>query len=233
MSDEKEEVPKEVQDAVAEMKAFMEQVEAEGGRRFAAMSLIHMLIEAAGDAKPFDADQLSKMSPEDRGRFQNMLRMGQATKRADLDRLPTKERNGREVVTDALDQQTLYLGPVKVLIGRFLDLAVAMHWAYDNGRITRYNRLQKRIHAIGEALKARTPDGRAELLPYLKDRNPGIRRFAASYCREIAPEEARAALETLTYDTAGAFGASAAISLDMPKLTAEWEASKRQPEAEA
>ncbi len=219
-------LPREVRAALAEAK---------GGRSnpLAAKIVADAFIKMAGKLPPPTERQLAKMSPTDRGRLDNMMRMARATEAAGLDRTPTRQRNGRDVVVDALDEETLRSAPVDLLVDRFLDLAVALHWCNEAGRITRYNRLSKRIYAIEKALKARDPDGSSALFPYLTDRNPGIRRFAASCCREIAPAEAAAALATLNYDTAGGFGASVQISLEMPAMIARWEEEKRQKDAQS
>lgn len=218
-------LPREVRAALAEAK---------GGRSnpLSAKLVTDAFIKMAGKLPPPTERQLAKMNPTDRGRFENMRRMAHATEAAGLDRTPTKQRNGRDAVTDALDGETLRSAPVALLVDRFLDLAVVMHWCSDAGRVTRYNRLYKRLHAIEEALKARAPDGRSALLPYLTDRNPGIRRFAASSCRELAPAAAAAALKTLNYDTAGGFGASIQADLEIPAMIAQWEEEKRQKDAQ-
>ncbi len=215
-----------------EVRAVLAEAKAGRSKPLAAKMVADAFIKMAGKLPPPTERQLAKMNPTDRGRLENMMRMARATEAAGLDRTPTRQRNGRDVVVDALDEETLRSAPVAVLVERFLDLVVAMHWCSDAGRITHYNRLYKRLRAIEEALKARNPDGRSELLPYLTDRNPGIRGFAASCCREVAPAEAEAALKTLTYDTAGGFGASVQMDLKIPDMIARWEEEKRQKDAQ-
>lgn len=219
-------LPREVRAALAEAKAS-------GSKSLAAKMVTDAFIRMASKLPPPSERQLAKMSPKDRGRIETMMRMAHATEAAGLDRRATLQRNGRDAVVDALDAETLRSAPVLLLVDRFLDLAVVMHWCSEAGRVTRYNRLYKRLQAIADALKARDPDGRSALLPYLADRNPGIRRFAASYCREIAPAEAEAALKTLTYDTAGGLGASVQMGLELPAMVARWEEEKRQKDAQA
>lgn len=219
-------LPREVREVLAEAKAS-------GSKPLATKMVADAFIKMAGKLPPPTEQQLAKMSPTDRGRIETMMRMAHATEAAGLDRTPTLQRNGRDVVVDALDQETLRSAPVTLLVDRFLDLAVAMHWCNEAGRVTRYNRLSKRLHAIEKALKTRNPDGRGALLPYLNDRNPGIRRFAAGCCREIAPAKAEAALKTLTYDTAGGFGASAQMGLELPAMIAKWEEEKRQKDVQS
>ncbi|MSP50595.1 MAG: DUF2019 domain-containing protein [Alphaproteobacteria bacterium] len=97
------------------------------------------------------------------------------------------ERNGREVVTDALDEATLRGGPIEVLVERYVDTAIAAEEAIEHGRVTRHNRLSDRVRAIGKALKARAPDGREALLRLLSHPDPKVRSFATFDCREIVP----------------------------------------------
>lgn len=155
-------------------KNQVEAIKAKGGREAqmeAAMVLIEAMagaFEKAGVTPPIDAQ-------------------------TGLDRRPTLERNGREVVTDIPDDATLRDAPVEVLVDRYLDTAVAAHHAIEYGRVTRHNRFVGRLLKIEKALARRVPDGRRALLPFLSDPHPGIRSFVASACREIVSEQAAAA----------------------------------------
>ncbi len=210
--EKKEEMPAEMQQFLDELKQMTEGASPTERMRMGQV-VAEMMISLAAEQAP-TAKEIAKAPPHLRGMLESLQRKGEATAAAGLDRMATEERNGREVVTDALDEATLRGGAVEVLVERYVDIAVAMHFAKEYGRITRYNRLYKRLDAIDEALKARMPDARSALLPLLSDRNPGVRYFAARDCLPIAPEQAVAALETLTYDSAGSLGASAQSTLD-------------------
>jgi len=209
---EQAQAEEEVRRMLAELKSQM--ADASPGERMQAGKLIaDMLISIAAEHAPTD-QEIAGAPPQVQGMLRSLQRMGQATAGAGLDRMPTTERNGREVVVDALDDETLRNASVEILVERYVGIAVAMHAASELGRITRYNRLQKRIDAIDKALKARTPDARSALLPLLADRNPGVRYFAACDCLPIAPERAVAALETMNYDSAGSIGVFAQSTLE-------------------
>src|SRR6185436_12230971 len=97
-------MPRELRELLAEAKT--------GGSKPLAMTMMaNALIKIAGEMKPLTERQLAKMSPQDRGRYENMLRMARATEAVSLDRKPTLQRNGRDVVTDALDEETLRSAP--------------------------------------------------------------------------------------------------------------------------
>lgn len=190
-----EELGAHLRSALTEAKAKIDGVKAGGGPD-ARMEAANVLVEALTGV--FDKMGLTPeaIDPE-----------------TGLDRTPTLERNGREVVSDPLDAATLRDGAVELLVERYIGIATAMYYAHEDGRITRYNRLYKRLDAIDKALKARTPDARSALVPLLTDSNPGVRYFAAHDCRDIAPEQARAALERMNRENAGSLGASAQMGL--------------------
>lgn len=160
---------------MSETKSLIEAIKTKGGpnvMRDTAMTLMDglqvVLKEAGADVPPFSlSDPVESRGPE---------------------------RNGRAVVTDILDDATLRDGPVEVLVERYLDTVVAAHHAIERGRVSRHNRFVGRVLKIEKALKARVPDGRAALLPFLSDPDPNIRSSVALACREIAPEQSAAVL---------------------------------------
>jgi len=95
------------------------------------------------------------------------------------------ERNGRAVATELPDDATLRTGSIDVLADRYVDIALAAHQAQKIGLTHRYDRFVGRLDIIEKALKARIPDGRTALLPFLSDSHPGIRSFVARACRDI------------------------------------------------
>ncbi len=173
--DEVERIATQFHKTLSATKAHIETVKAKGGPT-ATMDAAKVLMEGLHNAMREAGADLPPFSMVDPGEPRG------------------PERNGRAVVTDILDDATLRDGPVEVLVERYLDTVVAAHHAIERGRVARHNRFVVRSLKIQKALKARVPDGRTALLPFLSDPDPNIRSSVALACRDIAPEQAEAIL---------------------------------------
>jgi hypothetical protein len=87
---------------------------------------------------------------------------------------------------------------VEQLVAAFEAAGIEQSHAELSNKISKYNRLFRKMVAIQEELKARDGDQRSALVPLLKHANPQVRYMAAEYTLVVAPVASRQALQDLS-----------------------------------
>lgn len=104
------------------------------------------------------------------------------------------------------------------LIAAYRDAAQTHGAATKSGDYKTGNKASDRIAAIYAELRRRGEDAQRELLPLLRDDDPGVRLWAAAHALEFAPDEGVHVLRALVQR--GILGFDAKITLR------EWEAGR-------
>jgi hypothetical protein len=87
---------------------------------------------------------------------------------------------------------------VEQLVAAFEAAGIEQSHAELSNKISKYNRLFRKMVAIQEELKARDGDQRSALVPLLDHPNPQVRYMAAEYTLLVAPTASRQALQDLS-----------------------------------
>lgn len=87
---------------------------------------------------------------------------------------------------------------VEQLVAAFEAAGLEQSHAELYGKISKYNRLFRKMVAIQVELKSRDRDQRSALVPLLDHPNPQVRYMAAEYTLFVAPAASRKALKDLS-----------------------------------
>jgi hypothetical protein len=88
---------------------------------------------------------------------------------------------------------------IEQLFERFAEIGVAQDHALLDGRIAQYNnRLYPQMEAVDTELRARGPGARLALMPLYKHPNVQVRLAVPIRTLGLAPDEAKAQLETIS-----------------------------------
>jgi hypothetical protein len=83
------------------------------------------------------------------------------------------------------------------LVARFVELNLALDAAEQRGENAKYNRLFEQMMDVVNELKARAGDQRIHLVPLHRHPNIQVRMQAAKLTLAVAPDAARAVLQSI------------------------------------
>ena len=95
-------------------------------------------------------------------------------------------------------QSTLKSMTTEQLVDRFAEIGVAQDEALLYDEIGKFNQLFDQMHAVDDELRARGPESRRALLRLFDHQNMQVRLQAAKWSLGIAPEKARAVIESIS-----------------------------------